>query len=445
MKHETSRTPLPKPETPATPAPRQLTISTPLALCFLLLMALPWPALFWLALANRGPAERRPAISARREGLGAIHPGAARYVEGPWGLLKIEPIIVEPPSSFFGWDYDVSPSRSWIIANATPEQAADLLARSGMDRAAVGSAMKTASPDAAKTGQILRPPDDVIRALSPQVRAALYGELAKNPANSLHATPFAFRGESLQEWFANSDLDADIAARVEPLLYRQDRRLCFTDIHLVLPAIESPMTRIRLLRTLHRAATYSLRVQRKPGVPLDSLLNYWGRGGRSYQIEPALQSMDTQVSDEGLDVSYLLPDFARTRLYTYINPTRGDPSVRRDCHWTSFNFFNDLPDNRYGKLTDLTKVTQEEYVGTKPPAEFGDLIFFIKPPSAAIHSCVFIADDIVFTKNGAGFGMPFIFERLEDVIAAYRHNFGDISLEYCRRRQGADAPEGTAP
>ncbi len=420
------------------PAVFRLTLSSPLIIVFILLMALPWLALIWLCVRENDPVIRPPAISVHREGVGAIKPAAARVVQGPWGTLKIEPIIVEPPTSFFNYDYDAGASRSWIIAHATPDQARSLLARSGLDSPAIETLLQTATPDAAKTGQILRPPDELVRQLAPGVRAALYCELGRNPSNIFQANPFKFRGATAPEWFASSGLPEEIVRNLEPLIYRRQQTLCFSDLHLVLPEISPPLERIRLLQTLHRAATFSLHLVIKPGDSLDALLAYWGGGGRRDDIEPILASMHKQAGGDELDVSYLLPDFARTRLYTYINPTRGDPSVRRDCHWTSFNFFNTIPNDRYGKLTDLTTVTREEYEIINSPLEFGDLIFFIIPPNSAIHSCVYIAGDLVFTKDGIGFGQPFIFERLDDVVAGFREDAGDFKLQYCRRRERKD-------
>ncbi len=243
-----------------------------------------------------------------------------------------------------------------------------------------------------------------------------------------------FRGRSIHEWFLNSGLSDELIRQIQPLIYKKKQVLCFSDLHLIFPAISSPLERIQLLQALHRAATYTLRLYVTPRDSFDSLIYYWGQGERIYNIEPILKSSFQQSAATFLDVSYLLPDFARTRLYTYVNPTRGDPSVRRDCHWASFNFFNDIPDDRYGRLTDLTSVTMKEYEIISSPARFGDVIFFVVPPNSAIHSCVYIADDIVFTKNGVGFGMPFVFERLSEVVDYYRSTSGDFSLQYCRRR-----------
>lgn len=406
------------------------------SIAFFLLLVSPWLALRCLVASTNPAGSRSFAENPFRPGP-MTYP-AVKSVKGPWGIIEIRPIIVEPPSSFFGFNYDASPSQQWIISNANPAQARALLAKSGLSGAVIETLMQNARADSSNNCQVIRPPDDIIRAISPEVRAVLYSELGKNPANLFHATPFRFRGHSIHEWFCNSGLSEELIGRIKPLVYKKKQMLCFSDLHLILPTVLSPIERGRLLQALHRAATYNLYLKVDSNASLDAVLAYWGHAGRRYDIEPILKSTFAQGTSSALDVSYLMPGFARTRLYTYINPTRGDPSVRRDCHWTAFNFFNDLPDDRYGRLKDLTSVTMQEYESISSPTQFGDVIFFITPPNAAIHSCVYIADDIVFTKNGVGFGMPFIFEHLNDVVNDYHADFGDFALQYCRRRDLKD-------
>nr|QMS48049.1 hypothetical protein WG33_0248 [uncultured bacterium] len=50
---------------------------------------------------------------------------------------------------------------------------------------------------------------------------------------------------------------------------------------------------------------------------------------------------------------------------------------------------------------------------------FGDVLMLVKPGGDIIHSCVFIADNIVFTKNGANPSAPWILMTLDDVVAFY--------------------------
>ncbi|MFA7160428.1 MAG: hypothetical protein WC299_14105 [Kiritimatiellia bacterium] len=449
MKPHNNSGPAPRPEKQAAPPPLPgLYVSRPLAFALISLAVLPWIVVVWVFSAflrvglrpgTEGAEVRAaedPAVIIGRDG--DMKPAAAKVVCGPWGTLQINPVVVEPPSSFFSFDYNVDPSRRWRFRSGDPGQARSLLLNAGLEGQVVETIMKTATPAAEGGGLVLAPPDDVLSAIKPEVRAALYAELGRNPANALQAKPFKFRGASVHEWFANSGLGVDIMQKIIPLVYRRGSVLYFSDLHLILPGIDSPLDRVRLLRTLSRAATYSLRLRIRENEPVESMLAYWDNNNRYDEIEPVLKSIQGQPGGGLLDVVYLLPDFARTRLYTYVNPTRGDPSVVRDCHWTSFNFFNDLPDDRFGRGTDLTELTVNDYKQVQSPTEFGDLVLFVTHEKGLIHSCVYIADDIVFTKNGIGFGTPFIFEKMGEVINTFRTEVGDFSVKYCRRRLKAD-------
>jgi hypothetical protein len=42
-----------------------------------------------------------------------------------------------------------------------------------------------------------------------------------------------------------------------------------------------------------------------------------------------------------------------------------------------------------------------------------------KPDGTIIHSCTFIADDVVYTKNGASATVPWALMTIPDVLEAY--------------------------
>src|SRR6185369_1143907 len=97
---------------------------------------------------------------------------------------------------------------------------------------------------------------------------------------------------------------------------------------------------------------------------------------------------------------YFLPQFARQRLYTYPMPSKpGDPAM--DCHWSTMNFFNETPDDRFTNPAFTGQFLNENYYTIAKANHYGDLIFFLdRTGNTAIHSAVYLADDIVFTKNG---------------------------------------------
>jgi hypothetical protein len=50
---------------------------------------------------------------------------------------------------------------------------------------------------------------------------------------------------------------------------------------------------------------------------------------------------------------------------------------------------------------------------------YGDLILLVNQGSIAIHMCVYIADQVVFTKNGVDIHQPWVLMRLADMLRCY--------------------------
>jgi hypothetical protein len=90
-----------------------------------------------------------------------------------------------------------------------------------------------------------------------------------------------------------------------------------------------------------------------------------------------------------------------------------------NCHWTSLNFFRLDFDDNLATVEGATKAFQEGYYEIVGPPRLGDVLFFSLPSGEGIHSCVYIADDIVFTKNGTSLSAPWLLMSLSDAMAYY--------------------------
>ena len=66
----------------------------------------------------------------------------------------------------------------------------------------------------------------------------------------------------------------------------------------------------------------------------------------------------------------------------------------------------------------MKKELETNYRPVSEPT-FGDLLFLLKPDGTMIHIAVFIADDVVFTKNGESNAKPWLLMKWEDVLASY--------------------------
>ncbi|MFN7139466.1 MAG: hypothetical protein ACK4UN_09015, partial [Limisphaerales bacterium] len=83
-------------------------------------------------------------------------------------------------------------------------------------------------------------------------------------------------------------------------------------------------------------------------------------------------------------------------------------------------------------------VVQREYflVGEGlEQAAFGDILFLQNSDGILIHSAVYIADDIVFTKNGAGYNQPWIYMKMEDMMPFYDSPVDSPRVVVYRRKE----------
>jgi hypothetical protein len=107
------------------------------------------------------------------------------------------------------------------------------------------------------------------------------------------------------------------------------------------------------------------------------------------------------------------------RLYRFPDPLPGK-DISQDCHWATFNFFaRGLPDERLNEAAFVGDVLRDQYVPVSGAPQFGDVVLLTLPDGSSIHSATYIADNIVFTKNGPSLAAPFIFSTVEDMLAFY--------------------------
>jgi hypothetical protein len=155
---------------------------------------------------------------------------------------------------------------------------------------------------------------------------------------------------------------------------------------------------------------------------IPALTEYWGRGGRSTEIRPLLESVAGAAEEGSIDIVHLLPSFARNRLYRFPKLTTGDLNkpLLANCLWSSLNFFGSAPDDRFLDVdTALTELRQNYYI-VEHGYQLGDIIAFLDAEGDLYHVAVYIADDLVFTKNGMSPVSPWTIMPLQRVKDNYR-------------------------
>jgi hypothetical protein len=398
------------------------------------LLIAPWLAFAWIWLGPRGSATAtlRPNVAAT-----ANHVGQSADLEhahaGPWGDLEFFRILVEPPEEFILTDYTRPELRPWVFKGYTDAALDALWTAARLDAAQKKYVSDPAHREIRADAILLRPDRTFIIGLTTEARAKIYGALGEFPENFSQYNPFRLRSTAADGWLDGTDTPDAAIALTKRLFYRRGTATCFSDEAVVLSEIPTAPQRARFIKALSRKSGLVVQLQVQAGEDVDPLVAYWGRGGRSKDLKPLLQSLARRPNGGAIDIVHLIPRFARLLLYTYPLPSDRPIDANHDCHWTSFNFQNDQPDERFSDINYVRQVLLEQYYPVPGAPTLGDIIMFVRGDGVVVHSCVYVADDIVFSKNGPAYSVPWLLMPLADVQAFYAAN-PDIQMRRYRAK-----------
>ncbi len=337
---------------------------------------------------------------------------------GPWGELKYVRMNIEPPDEFVPVDDRQFEPTRWHFINYTRAQLTAFFNACDLTLAQRAVLNETASWQGATNGIFVTPPNDLILELNSRARTQIYTVLAESEENAFHVWPATFRNGAGDEWFRESGLSPATLALVKGMAYPRGASLCFSDMPQAFSRIPSIPERRLLVKALSRQSTLLMKLRISPESDVAALTAYWAKGGRAKDIAPLLDSLRKVPGGTTLDVAHVMTPFARKRLNTYPFPPTDPAKPLPDCFWTVMNFFNEPPDDRYNDDAVWRKELEQEYTQVTE-ATFGDFVFFLRADGTPLHAAVYIADDVVFTKNGGSLSQPWILMKLEDVLSKY--------------------------
>jgi len=338
----------------------------------------------------------------------------------PWGELLERDILLDRPDEYVAFELDQSRRMEWIFTGKTPAQVRATMQLCGLPEALIDHALSPALASTVNGDLLIKPDAKILDSLSPATRERLYGELAKDPKNFYMAEPFSFSTAKFFALLQGGDLAPETIAIIKRLSYPRGERTNFSDIGFLLGQLPDDTERLKVLKTLSRIPAVLVRLRVRPDSDIDKLVNYWASvpGVRAKDVRPFMESVQRLEGGGTVGISFLLPPFARERLYTFPRSTRtGEAEV--DCHWSAMNFFNKTPDDRFLDLTYTSSYIEQNYYPIAAASAYGDLIFVLDAKGGVIHSAVYIASDLVFTKNGKSFGQPWLLMHLNDLISLY--------------------------
>lgn len=418
------------------------------------LLCAPWAVVGLVALRHAGSDQGirfLPGASAAAPGgLVAGHlpepsdPSSTPTVEqskpGPWGTMQIVPMVLELPDEYAFLPKTLETPDRWIFTGQTRDTAIAFMQSCGFTSRQMDQ-VRAAKWTENAIESTVEPPDELILSLDAGTRSKLYGKLALDKANGSVIDPYWFRSDWIDFRMRGSELSDSSLGLIQKLLYAGPNNvMLLNDIKPALRTLSDPAEQKRFVKVVTRKRSLMARIIVDPRTDVRALAEYWGADGRQKDLVPILESLKINVESgienpSMINIVTLLPRFARERLYSHSYATQNlSNSHLEDCFWTAFNFFSRYPDNQTNDMNYLARVLERDYYKISEPTRLGDLILLTDASGEAIHAANYIADDIVFTKNGMNFTQPWILSHLQDMIDTYRLRAETLQVVYFRRR-----------
>lgn len=354
---------------------------------------------------------------------------------GPWGQLEYFEICLEPPTRHVLESGYLQSTPEWSLPNQSADSIAEVFAGAGLTPSQIGILMQPERIRTADDRLLLTPPAELVQSLSPETRASLYERLAAWPGNRFISKAFSLGDETILSLAAASrhSLPTEVLEFSNSMIFTRGAENAFSDYPLALQRLPNEESRIEFTKVIMRVRSQMARLLLPPSTDLAELRDYWSIGGKNPLILPLLDAVTDEAGDDRIDIVHLLPPNARQLLFVYPS---ADMSVGRefpDCFWTAFNFLElEFSDRNLDKPLDTNLGTR--WLEVQPPLRLGDIILISEMEGGeAVHACNYIADDLVYTKNGLSLMRPFTIAGLQSMLANY-HRLGATKVSYYRHR-----------
>ncbi len=322
----------------------------------------------------------------------------------------------------------------WKFPGQDSQSIQALLGSVGLTEAQIAALSDPSHLTAVDGAVEIRPPFDLVIGLDQPVRVRLYELLKEDNEANIYQFPYVLDALWFEEAGMINGVRPGVVDLVRKLSYLEEAVPVFSDMPLLLAVIQEPREQLLVVRSMLRERSLAVRLCLDEGSDLNSLAAYWSAGGRNRDIMPILESALNTDGVDRLDIAHLLPPLARMLLYTYPNPRMAVGTMRPDCFWTTANFFKYDPSDRYLDVSAFEKTLTMSYEEIVGPPSFGDAVMIVNGDTQIpLHACNYLADGLVFTKNGRSFSRPWVIDSLENVMAGYL-KVPNVSARFYRQK-----------
>ncbi len=365
-----------------------------------------------LPLVARESTEHQPAAAVAHEPVWKSNPG-------PWGDLEIHSIYLEVPSSMLAEMPKPNSVPRWCFPGADENVLKALFKQAGLS-SSVQDRLFNPQRIVAKDGVLtLFPVLEDLEAMTSEQRSVVYQVLAKSPLNEFQCDPVYVLGGDVDDWLREAHLSDELKKLVKQMTWHRGKAVAFSDVSALLNHTHSDVEVTQVFQLMTRIRTLMAELKLPVGIDWKPLAKYWTAGYQFTDALPMLVSTAERDSITSLDITHLLPPIPRRRIYSYPTLDLINRGRMPDCHWTSLNFFSSVPQDYFLDTRLAAGHLVESYNQVEPPYQFGDVLCVQDGHMNVTHSCVFVADDMVFTKNGENAFMPWLLMWMKDVEDIY--------------------------
>ena len=365
--------------------------------------------------------------------------GARLSEKGAWGQLETFEVLLEAPIDLLRASEPKTVRTRWFFGKMKSDMVAALI-RGIVKQEDLADRLCDQNRWLEDTeGVAVFPRTEDLLQIQTEARVALYAELAKFQENFYYMEPEILYGKSFEDWSNGSEISEKARQFIKTVSYRHGSMLQFSDMPALLGMLSTEQERLAVLRALSRTPSLVAKIIIN-STTTENLAGYWHKGFRLKDTSAFMASIKRHKEVDRMDLLHLLPSGIRKILYTFPDPTTSRSGYLPDCHWSALNFFNTQPLDRLADPVQATAYTLEKFAPIQPPYELGDVLFFTDTKTGdAYHSCAYLADDVVFTKNGRSPLQPWVLMRLESVKELYDMHFRTKISAY--RRKDMIAPK----
>jgi len=340
---------------------------------------------------------------------------------GPWGDLEVRTVYLEAQDTLLAAVAKPNSVTRWVFEQTTETAVRGVLLRCEVPAGVTDRLLDPARRVATGNVISLYPSVDDLVAISPASRSALYAELAKSSANEYQRDPVYILGGDLTDWLMDAGLSEEQKDLFRKLVWKRGEALVFSDIQALLTLAKTSAEVLSTFRAVTRVRCLIVELQLPLKGDRNQFIEYWSAGQTDAPRLTFVNAITKRRAPQTVDITHFLPSLMRQRAYTFPEIELGLKGRFPDCHWTSLNFFNITPKEYYLDTRLAAAQLVENYTTVEMPYKYGDVLCFLDG-GEGLHTCVYIADDIVLTKNGDGILAPWALMQIKDVDSIYRRS-----------------------